>query len=1366
MKLGNFLFFIFFIFSVFLLVPTVSAKIYINEIDPYQGIIELYNSGDAEVNLEGWELKSDLGYNNILSLNGIIAPKEYKTFSTLKVDELEAEITLKDAGINLIDILAYTSDDYTPTEEGIFPTGHTYGRYPDGTEGIKGVEFKHPSLEKSNFNIKIFSVSQKPIDVFVNTEVIFEAKVLNNELAGYELESFLSYTDALGSKQSFLIEGSHAEDFTFTKLGIGPKGVIIPWYFSFLTSQNGNGVELKESAAQSFTIKNSPPVLINQIPLQITDEDISQPVDAGFYFNDADGDVLSFDGSPTVHLSFIKGSSVIIIPEKNWFGEVSTKIIATDGESFTESNAFIMKVNSVNDAPVAVGQEVSTIEDAPVEITLTGEDIDTSVLNYKIKNSPTKGTLSGLGQIVTYTPTLEASGVDTFTFLVNDGMYDSAPAVVTINIASIADAPVLVKDVPVQITDEDISKIIDVSSYFYDADGDTLSINSFTVPHLSFIKNGLTLIIIPEKNWFGETPVKFSVTDSKSSVESNVFTVKVNSINDAPVAVSQEVSTTEDVPVEITLGSVDIDTNAALLNYIINNPKVNAPKKGTLSGSGQIVTYTPTLEASGADTFTFLVNDGMYDSAPATVTVNIAAVADAPKFNLDSFKVEMYEDGLKVVGLNNYLTDADTPLNDLTFTYTGQEPELNLKIDEAKNELYITPVIKDWFGEKKVFLTVFDVGGVLSDTAEMTVKVNQLKDDVPTISSFYPLYDVALGEDKTQEFKMELSDPDSINPKFEWYVDGKKQSDADNTFIFDAKKYSVNEHKVKGKVIGYALEKEWKVKLVDKPVFDKFNGATTDLSKVNQAQLKSVNLVLEKLGYGKIVFDTPVDLTEILDLNNVVELSSNLVSVDKLNAPALNVPATITLYKVKFNNPVVLFYDGFTTDASLVNALCSDCQIISKGVDSITFKTKHFSSMKLGESTSLQLNVPSVVSFEGGERGATVAAQFDMANAGTSALSNLKISSTAASQYGAVFSLDGVTYSNTVTLNSLSVGMIKPIFVKATVPANIDSGWQDIGDILIVDTTLSKTISGFYLKAKDYLTINEIKVNGKTDGELVPGETNEIKVIVENVLGDGDLENIDITATLLDVNKEDLDEEESSFDLKSGASKKVSFEFELPYNLEEGSYELEIEAVGETKEGAEIEMTRTFEIDVKREGHQITISAVKSLPAKVDLCDDKTVLIESELVNIGNTAEKDLTLKLQSGGKVLGEKSGLILEKYTGKASQKAIFEVESSQLKEGKNIFTLELFNSKNNFDTKEFVLETENCVVQEKVQEKKIEVKENILPAASDIGSKSKQKITGSTVLAVRNTQEYLVLVLLGIVVLGGIILLLLGLYVFRRK
>lgn len=921
--------------------------------------------------------------------------------------------------------------------------------------------------------------------------------------------------------------------------------------------------------------------------------------------------------------------------------------------------------------------------------------------------------------------------------------------------------PEMKNSLPNLVFNEEGNWMIYLFSYFFDADTEDKLTYFLNSPNLEMEVNSLGSIatITGKKDYFGEETWKITAFDGESGIEVPIK-IKVNNINDPPAALGQEINIAEDTEVEIVLSATDVDTTP--LTYTL----VDSPQKGTLSGSGQIVTYTPNLEASGVDTFTFLVDDGQYASAPATVTINIAAVADAPKFNLDSFNVEMYEDGLKVVGLNNYLTDEDTPLNDLTFNYNGDyEPWLDLKLDEAKNELYITPLVKDWSGEKKVFLTVFDVGGVLSDTAEMSVKVNQLKDDAPVISAVYPFDDVAIGEDKSQEFKLELSDPDSINPKFEWYVDGKKQSDVDNTFVFDAKKYSVNEHKVKGKVVGYAQEKEWKVKLVDKPVFDEFNGATTDLSKLNQAQLKSVNLVLEKLGYGKIVFDNPVDLTEILDLNNAVEIGSNLVAVDKVNAPSLNVPATITLYDVKFNNPIVLSYEGFTKDASLANALCSDCQIVSKEADSITFKTKHFSTMKLGESTSLQLNVPSAVSFEEGERGATVTAQFEIVNAGTSVLSNLKISSTAAIQYGAIFSLDGVTYSNTVTLNSLSVGAIKPIFVKATVPANIDSGWQDIGDILIVDTTLSKTISGFYLKAKDYLTINEIKVNGKTDGELVPGKTNEIKLTVENVLGDGDLENIDITATLLDVNKEDLDEEKSSFDLKSGASKKVSFEFELPYNLEEGSYELEIEAVGETKEGAEIEMTRTFEIDVKREGHQITISAVKSLPAKVDLCDDKTVLIEAELVNIGNTAEKDLTLKLQNGGKVLGEKSGLLLEKYTGKASQTAAFEIETSKLKEGKSIFTLELFNSKNNFDAKEFVLEIEKCAKKE-IIEKKVEVNENILPAVSDAGSKSKQKITGSTVLTVRNTREYLVLVLLGIVVLGGIILLLLGLYTFRRK
>ena len=48
------------------------------------------------------------------------------------------------------------------------------------------------------------------------------------------------------------------------------------------------------------------------------------------------------------------------------------------------------------------------------------------------------------------------------------------------------------------------------------------------------------------------------------------------------------------------------------------------PAHGVLSGTAPNVTYTPATDYTGADSFTFKVNDGVNDSPAATVTLNVA----------------------------------------------------------------------------------------------------------------------------------------------------------------------------------------------------------------------------------------------------------------------------------------------------------------------------------------------------------------------------------------------------------------------------------------------------------------------------------------------------------------------------------------------------------------------------------------------------------------------------------------------------------------------------------------------------------------------------------------------------------------------
>ncbi len=88
----------------------------------------------------------------------------------------------------------------------------------------------------------------------------------------------------------------------------------------------------------------------------------------------------------------------------------------------------------INDPPVANSISATTRQDTPVEILLTASDLNGNVLTYSIINSPTKGILTGTLPNLTYSPTLGASGSDSFTFSVNDGTVDSALATASITI--------------------------------------------------------------------------------------------------------------------------------------------------------------------------------------------------------------------------------------------------------------------------------------------------------------------------------------------------------------------------------------------------------------------------------------------------------------------------------------------------------------------------------------------------------------------------------------------------------------------------------------------------------------------------------------------------------------------------------------------------------------------------------------------------------------------------------------------------------------------------------------------------------------------------------------------------------------------
>ncbi|HQL27689.1 MAG TPA: Ig-like domain-containing protein [Anaerolineaceae bacterium] len=144
---------------------------------------------------------------------------------------------------------------------------------------------------------------------------------------------------------------------------------------------------------------------------------------------------------------------------------------------------------------------------------------------------------------------------------------------------------------------------------------------SFTVTvnpaHGSLSGSAPALTYTPAANFNGSDSFGFTVSDGKMTSAEAVVSLTVTPVNDAPVALARSVSTSVDTPVAVVLSGTDVDGDS--LTYTV----LTAPAHGALTGTAPSLTYTPASGYTGADSFTYKVNDGTADSTAATVAITI-----------------------------------------------------------------------------------------------------------------------------------------------------------------------------------------------------------------------------------------------------------------------------------------------------------------------------------------------------------------------------------------------------------------------------------------------------------------------------------------------------------------------------------------------------------------------------------------------------------------------------------------------------------------------------------------------------------------------------------------------------------------------
>jgi hypothetical protein len=372
------------------------------------------------------------------------------------------------------------------------------------------------------------------------------------------------------------------------------------------------------------------------------------------YASDPDGDVMqpSVTRAPahgTVSLIPARDgiqASVSYRPNANWSGDDSFEIAVSDG-TFSTPMTVTLRYAPVNDAPFIYGLSTFASEDGFVAIRpSTVIDVENDPTTQTVKSQPTNGTLTGelgAGTLV-YRPNANWHGVDSFTIQANDGELDSNIATVTITVSPVNDAPVATGTE--LFVDEDGNAPITLAAT--DIEGDALTFTVSRAPQNGTLSGTLpNLTYTPRANFNGADSFAFTANDGRLTSSPATISIAVKPINDAPVAASQTVAAREDEPKAVVLAGSDIDGDT--LSFSV----VSEPSNGVLSGTAPNLTYTPRANWSGSDSFTFTVSDGTQTSAPATVTVNVASVDDAPVATPQS--VSMNEDVSKIITSRGHL---------------------------------------------------------------------------------------------------------------------------------------------------------------------------------------------------------------------------------------------------------------------------------------------------------------------------------------------------------------------------------------------------------------------------------------------------------------------------------------------------------------------------------------------------------------------------------------------------------------------------------------------------------------------------------------------------------------------------------------
>lgn len=376
--------------------------------------------------------------------------------------------------------------------------------------------------------------------------------------------------------------------------------------------------------------------------------------------------------------------NVLYTPPADFNGEVTFTYVLTDGLDELQANVLVT-ISPVNDRPTAVDDtfdgETSVDEDTVdnfldvLSNDLIAPDTNETLTVTAVGSGSNGGTLE-IGPArnhVLYTPAANFSGTETFTYTISDrgdGTGLTHQGMITITVNPVNDAPIPGND-SFAVEEDSQDNELDVLANDTDPEGDApltiLSAGNTNAGGTVTVNQAGTLVLYtPAADHFGDETFTYVVSDGKGGESTGRVTVTSNNTNDAPTAVADTFTITENTSnntVDVLANdSNDPDPPGQTLT-IDSIDTTGTQGTATIAADNLSVLYTPPADFLGTDSFSYVLSDGSPLMSTTSATINVVEFVPG---SLSGFVfIDTNNDGIRDPG--------EEPFEGVTISLTGTD---------------------------------------------------------------------------------------------------------------------------------------------------------------------------------------------------------------------------------------------------------------------------------------------------------------------------------------------------------------------------------------------------------------------------------------------------------------------------------------------------------------------------------------------------------------------------------------------------------------------------------------------------------------------------------------------------------------------